>query len=92
MENKKANIQSVDLSNLLSNISVNQGLQLLIFCHSGGAYFVPKELIEQSKIHDKNLNDSKDQRQIDDAEAFFSLIRKSYKPIKVGYLLTGDIG
>lgn len=61
--------------------------QLVVFCHSHEAYFLPKKLAEKAKEADK-LYDEGDI----DAMKVIDEIRKKYKPIMVFHLFTGDIG
>ncbi len=65
-------------------------MKLLVFCHAFVAYLVPDEVIEKAKAYDKLYHDLEG----DDKEAieFFEQIKKKYKPIYCGHLLTGIIG
>jgi len=64
-------------------------MKLLVFCHANEAYMVPDKVCEQAKVHDMNYDECNDG--FDDAVQFFADVKKKYKPIECGYLLTGDV-
>lgn len=65
-------------------------MKLLVFCHAFEAYLVPDKVIEEAKKYDLKYHyEDGDQS---DALQFFEEVKKKYKPILCGHLLTGSIG
>jgi hypothetical protein len=64
-------------------------MQLLVFGHSGYAYLVPYFIIEKAKKLDKLYEDTGDESAWD---FFYKELKKEYTRIKVGHVLSGDIG
>lgn len=64
-------------------------MKLLVLCHSKVAYMIPDKLFEAVKKADIEYDE---ERQIEEPVKLLKMIRDKYKPISIGYLLTGDLG
>ncbi len=67
--------------------------QLLVFAHQGLVYLVPHSIIEKAEYYDILYDSFKcTDEQLAECQAFMDDVKKKYKPIAIGYLLTGDLG
>lgn len=65
--------------------------ELVVFCVSKEAYFLPKRLAKLAKESDRLCEETNDKEAYNLAKRFIEEIRKKYEPISIYHLFTGDI-
>ena len=64
-------------------------MELLVFGHSGYAYLVPTNEIQKAREFCLKYEETKDEKIWN---YFYKKMANKYSKIKVGYVLSGDIG